>query len=73
MLDTIFKEKEWQVIAALSTVGNNELFYSRHDCKIPGDRAWMSKQQRLCSDCGDTVPDSIQTLLTLLTWDKNDY
>lgn len=71
MLHTVFKEKDWQVIIALPALNDiKELFYSRHDCEVPGDRAWMDTWQRKCRDCGEIVPDNIQTILTLLTWDK---
>ena len=69
MLNTLFKEKDWQVITAGDSQRDlDELYYSRHDCLPAGDRAWMDTNQRKCNNCGDIVPNAIQTILTLLTW-----
>ena len=62
-METMFTDADWQVIGAANM---NELYYARHDCMQPGDRAWMSFWQRNCTDCDERVPDSIQTVLRLL-------
>ncbi len=62
-LETLFTDSKWQVIGSRNM---NELYYARHDCMEPGDRAWMCYFQRHCTDCDEIVPDSIQTILRLL-------
>lgn len=62
-METLFTDEKWQVISAKKM---NELFYARHDCQLPGDRAWMCFWQRNCTDCEERVPDNIQTILRLL-------
>ena len=55
--------ENWQVIGAIN-MGHS--YYARHDWRAPGDRAWMDTWQRVCTDCGEKVPDNVQTILCLL-------
>ena len=62
-METLFTNADWQVIGAAEM---SELYYARHDCMNPGDRAWMCYFERNCADCNERIPDSIQTVLRLL-------
>ena len=57
----------WDILEYTDTM-EQKLYYSRHNCRDPGDRAWMMESQRECYGCHVAVPDHIQALMTLITW-----
>ena len=66
MIETVFKETDWQIITSdFPAVG---VYFARHNCVEPGKRAWMSRSERRCTECGDPVPDHIQALVALMIW-----
>ncbi|KKK96017.1 hypothetical protein LCGC14_2666990 [marine sediment metagenome] len=64
MIHTIFKDKDWEII------GHNYEFELKYPYYIQHANCvtWIHSGQIICKNCKDTVPDSVQTLITLLTW-----
>ncbi|KKK54742.1 hypothetical protein LCGC14_3081650 [marine sediment metagenome] len=70
MIYTVFTETDWQIVT--SNFPGKDLYFARHDCMEPGMRSWMILSERKCRECGEAVPDNIQTLVALLGWKENE-
>ena len=64
MIHTMFKDKDWEILGHDYEFDLNYPYYIQHaPCA-----SWIHSGSTVCSHCKIMVPDSIQTLMILLTW-----
>lgn len=67
MITFITIDNDWDIV---TSDAHNYGHYARHSCENPGDRWWMSIDEKECRGCKERVPDHIKTILVLLGWDS---
>ena len=66
MIEIVFTQNDWNVIRP--SFNHVHEYYSRHNCEEDGNRAWQNHDDRECKECGVIIPETIQGLVSLLTW-----
>ncbi len=67
MINKVFQEGDWIIYAHDYTFNLEYSHYSQHkSCETDRARGLMDWDHRKCYDCGEIVPDNIQTILYLL-------
>ena len=66
MTKVIYESGDWKIIGHDYTFDLGYPFYAQHQACNPATKGLMDWDHRKCYDCGEIVPDHIQTILYLL-------
>lgn len=66
MIEVVYEDGDWQILGHDYTFNLSYPFYAQHQACAPHTKGLMDWDHRTCYDCGEIVPDSIQTILYLL-------
>ena len=67
-MNKIFSDDGWSIIDCTNSPAGKYTYYARHDICKAQVKSWMDWDVRKCDDCSTTVPNDVQTLITLLIW-----